>query len=66
MVIETLTMEVILSLAMSALSVLAVIGIVRALMVTLQSQPENLDIDELVQRAPYQRLHNVVRLERDA
>lgn len=63
---ESLAVEVLLSLTIGAVSALAVAGIVRALMATWDQEQDDLDIDGLVQSAPFQRLHNVVNLDNDS
>ena len=59
--LEGLSAEVILSLAGAGVSILALGGIAMALV----SKPRkgDIDVEALVRKAPYHRLHNVVALE---
>ncbi|WP_238364070.1 hypothetical protein [Mesobacterium pallidum] len=57
---ESLTNEVVLSLATVAMSGLAICGTLVALRAT-QRRQEPVDLDVVVKTAPYHRLHNLVR-----
>lgn len=57
---ETLTTDIVLSLATVGVSGLAICGTLIALKAT-QRKKDRLDVDVLVESAPYQRLHNVVQ-----
>ena len=59
--LDTLTTEILLSLAITSSSALAVVGALLALRGTRQ-KGEDFDIDAAVRDAPYTRLHNIVRL----
>lgn len=57
---ETLTTDIVLSLATVGVSGLAICWTLIALRAT-QRKKDRLDVDALVEAAPYQRLHNVVQ-----
>ena len=57
---ESLTNEVVLSLATVAMSGLAICGTLVALLAT-QRREEPVDLEVVVKNAPYHRLHNLVR-----
>ena len=57
---ETLTAEVLLSLATAGVSGLAICGTLLALRATRRKH-DDLDVDSAVHSAPYNRLHNVVQ-----
>lgn len=59
--LESLSAEMILSLAGASVSVLALGGIAMAL--KTKPRKSDTDIDALVRNAPYHRLHNVVALK---
>ncbi len=57
---ESLTAEVLLSLAATGASGLAICGTLMALRATKRTH-DDLDVDSVVHSAPYSRLHNVVQ-----
>jgi hypothetical protein len=61
--LEALTNEALLSLATVGISGLALCGTLVALKATQRKQ-SHVDVDAFVEKAPYHRLHNVVRTSR--
>lgn len=57
---EALTTEALLSLATVSVSGLAICGTIVALKATRRKQ-DHVDVDAIVDNAPYHRLHNVVQ-----
>jgi len=60
--LETLTNEIVLSLATVGVSGLAMCGTLIALKAT-QRKSGDIDVDAVVNAAPYHRLHNMVRAD---
>lgn len=58
--LESLTADIVLSLATVGVSGLAICGTLIALKAT-QRKKDRVDVDAIVESAPYQRLHNVVQ-----